>query len=98
MIEVAVELDLPATVDELALVNAQIAELETRATELKTTLETCGQEVIVGTLHKATVVTVKDGVTTDWKAACVAAKVKQAILDKCQKKRAGYVSVKLSAR
>lgn len=97
-VNLAEEVDLHQLVDELAGIQAKAADLETRATEIKTTLAASGEKQIVGSLHKANISVIADSVTTDWKAACVAAKVKPAVLAQCQKKKAGYTVVKLAAR
>ena len=98
VINLVKEVDLHQLVDELAGIQAKAADLETRATEIKTTLAASGEKQILGSLHKANVSVIADSVTTDWKAACTLAKVKQAVLAKCQKTRAGYTVVKLGAR
>ena len=98
VIDLVKEADLHQLVDELAGIQAKAADLETRATEIKAKLTLSGETQIIGSLHKVNISFVAEALTTDWKAACVAAKVKPAVLAQCQKKRAAYSVVKLAAR
>lgn len=57
---------LQVTVDELALIKAQVAELSAREKALKALLTESGLGAIEGTLHRATVSWCPGRVTVDW--------------------------------
>ena len=61
-----------ATVDRLAFIKAQIAELQAEETALKQTLvkaaERLGKDTLLGTTHRATIAHTEGRVTTDWRS------------------------------
>lgn len=61
-----------ATVDRLAFIKAQIAELQTEETALKQTLIKAagrlGKDALLGTTHRATIAHTEGRITTDWRA------------------------------
>jgi hypothetical protein len=65
---------LAAKVDELGLIRAAIADLQTQADKIRTELEDAGLETMQGRFFTATLAQVKGRTSTDW--AAIAARFK----------------------
>lgn len=92
-IELLVNVNL--SVDSLHRVREQIKTLEKEEASLKKEILAMKVDEVEGYMCKAVITHVEEGKTTDWKAACKFAGIKQTILDKFSKKKEAYDIVNL---
>lgn len=89
---------LAATVDQLAVIKAQLAELTAREKALKTILAESQLDNIEGTLHRASVSHCEGRVTVDWETIAQKFKPSRQLIAAHTTQGAPFAVVRVSAR
>lgn len=89
------DLPLPAMVDQLAELQAQIAVLEALEKNLKAALIRSGLTEVCGMTSRAVVTHVPEGVSVSWQKVANFMEVPQSVIDKFSAKRDPYDKVTL---
>jgi hypothetical protein len=89
---------LSATVDELARVNAEIADIKERAGALRQLLIDSDETLVVGSEHQAAISLVAGRITTDWKSVAERLGASRQLIAAHSSRGEDYVVVRISAR
>lgn len=85
-------------VDQLAELRGLMAHLAAKESEIIEALDRTTLDRIEGEQFNAAISRVEEGLIPDWKKIALKLKPSQQLINANRKKRAGYVSVRLSAR